>query len=296
MRQVRKPYRLPGLFRRLNDLPIFDPGRWPAREVIGRVVGCIVSVAFIARRVLQLPTSPGYIREVRWARPWFSTLPKFLVVPAVDLEAYYTAYGYSKDQIHLLWSLSVLLWIVVTGSFLAYLLAFLTRERAQSVAKGFMQTVFPLIVAALPYVIVMTDYTYRDWFPERSKTHLASLYAILAALLAGGMLNLIGLLGLRRGFTIMSEARVLIRSGIYRWVRHPIYTSHFMIYLCYTLLYFHVATVALYVAFVAGQALRARIEERKLAAAFPEYEGYRRTTGMFFPRLSWGGSEIRSQE
>jgi protein-S-isoprenylcysteine O-methyltransferase Ste14 len=286
------------LLRRLNDLPVFDVSRWPAREAIGRVVGCVTVAAFIARRILQLPNSPGYISEVRWTRPFFdkfSKLPQFLVVPAFDMEKAYTGLGYSRDQIHLLWGLMFLLWVIATGIFLGYLIAFLTRARAQSVAKGFMQTVFPVILAVLPYVTVMTSYTYRDWFPERTKMHMTGLYAILALLIAGGLLNLIGILGLRRGFTIMSEARVFIRSGIYRWIRHPLYASHFIMNICYTLLYFHVTTVALYIVFVAGQTLRARIEERKLTSAFPEYEEYRRSTGMFFPRLWGGGPEARSQ-
>ena len=33
--------------------------------------------------------------------------------------------------------------------------------------------------------------------------------------------------------------------------------------------------------------ISAKIEEGKLTAAFPEYERYRKTTGMFFPRV-WG--------
>jgi protein-S-isoprenylcysteine O-methyltransferase Ste14 len=37
--------------------------------------------------------------------------------------------------------------------------------------------------------------------------------------------------------------------------------------------------------FVAGQVFRARIEERKWAETVPEYEEYRRRTGMFFPRI-----------
>jgi protein-S-isoprenylcysteine O-methyltransferase Ste14 len=283
------------VLRRLNDLAIFDPGRWPAREAIGRTVGCLTVAAFLAWRILQLPASPGYISEVRWAEPWFAMLPKFLAAPAADLEGWYGSFGYSRDQIRLLWGLMFLLWFIITGVLVGYLIAFLTRARAQSVARGFMQTVFPLILAALPYGIVLTGYTYRDWFPERSRLHMTGLYAILGLLIAGNLLNLIGLLSLRRGFTIMSEARVFIRSGIYRWIRHPLYASHFVIYLSSTLLYCHVVTVASYVAFVAGQTLRARIEERKLTAAFPEYEEYRRTTGMFFPRLWGGGSEIRSQ-
>jgi protein-S-isoprenylcysteine O-methyltransferase Ste14 len=114
---------------------------------------------------------------------------------------------------------------------------------------------------------------------------MKGLYAITAVILAGQVLQLVALLKLRRGFTIMSEARVLIRSGIYRWIRHPIYAAHFLVNFCYTLLYFSPVNVVLYVVFVAGQTLRARIEEQKLAAAFPEYEEYRKSTGMFLPRI-----------
>jgi len=281
------------MLRRLNDLAIFDADRWPAREVVARILGCLMALAFITRRILQLPSSPGYIEEVAWARPWFDqlsrTLPEFLVAKPVDLEVY-RAYLYTRDEIRLFWGLQALLWLIITGSFLAYLLAYLTRKPAQSVAKGFMQTVFPLAIAFLPFAIVMTDFTYRKWFPPDSKMHMKGLYAITAVIIVGQVLQLIALLRLRRSFTIMSEARVLIRSGIYRWVRHPIYAAHFLTIFCYTLLYFGAVNVALYIAFVTGQTVRAWIEERKLAAAFPEYEEYRRTTGMFFPKFCRRGS------
>src|SRR5205085_12524408 len=101
---------------------------------------------------------------------------------------------------------------------------------------------------------------------------------------------IIGLAALRRSFSIMAEARVLVRSGPYRWVRHPMYLAHFIIFLCVLLQRFAPVTLGLYVVFVAGQIVRARIEEEKLATVFPNYEEYRRTTGMFFPRLFKGAS------
>jgi len=277
------------MWRRLNDLAIFDAARWPAREVVGRIFGGLMGLAFITRRFLQLPNSPGYIEDVAWARPWFDQLshrlPEFLAAKPVDLEIYRIYYHYTREEILLLWGMQALLWLVITGGFVAYLLAYLTRKPAQSVARGFMQTVFPLAIAFLPLVIVMTEFTYGEWFPPSSKFHLKGLYGVTMVILFGQFLQLIALLQLRRSFTIMSEARVLIRSGIYRWIRHPIYAVHFLVNFCYTLLYFHAGTVALYLVFVAGQTIRARIEERKLSAAFPEYEEYRKTTGMFFPRL-----------
>ena len=278
------------MLKRLNDLAVFDAARWPAREVVGRILGGLLALGFIASRILKLPNSVGYIPEVRWAEPWFEKferLPDWLAPPAYYLWENYKEFGYSREQVTLLWSLTFALWMLITGSFLAYIIAYMTRARAQSVAKGFTETFFPMLVACLPFLTTLTPYTYRQWFPEKSEAHMTGLIAILSALIVGGVLQLVALLGLRRGFTIMSEARVFIRTGLYRWVRHPVYASHFLIYFCYTLVYFHAVTVVMYVAFVAGQAIRARIEERKLSAAFPEYEEYRKTTGMFFPRL-WG--------
>ena len=278
---------------------MFDAARWPAREVVGRILGGLIMVAFVVGRILRIPNSVGLLSDVRWPEALYgavSTLPKWLVPPARDLDAYYARYGYSHDQVTVLWSLSLALWVLITGSYLAYLVAYLTRARAQSVARGFVETVFPVLVAVLPFLTLLTEPTYQEWFPAQTETHMTGMYVILSLLIAGGAIQLTALLALRRGFTIMSEARVLIRSGIYRWIRHPVYASHFVMYLCYTLFYFHVVTVFLYVVFVAGQTVRARIEERKLAAAFPEYEEYRRTTGMFFPKLGGGGPKKHRDE
>jgi protein-S-isoprenylcysteine O-methyltransferase Ste14 len=287
------------LLRRLNDLPIFDPGRWPAREVVSRIIGSVAVSTFILRRILQLPSWPGYIAEVRWAQAWFaklSFLPKVMITAPFDLEADYAPLGFTHDQVRTLWILSFLVWLAETGILLGYLLALLTRERAQSVAKGFMQTLFPLLLAGLPFAVVMTNYTFHQWFQQRPRQLMVGLYAVNAILFAGAALNATGVLTLRRGYTIMSEARVFIRRGIYRWIRHPMYASHFVIYLGYTLLHFHAATVVLYFAFVAGQTLRARIEEGKMTAVFPEYAEYKRTTGMFFPRIIGVETRITNHE
>jgi protein-S-isoprenylcysteine O-methyltransferase Ste14 len=280
------------LLRRLNDLPIFDPSRWPAREALARICGILAVLVFLLRRILQMPAFPGFTGEVDWARSWFApfeSLPRTLVAWPFDLQAYYSGYGYSWGEIRALWITRLLIWTAETGILLSYILSFLTRKPVRSVARGFMETVFPLLLAVLPFAIVMTDYTYHEWLPEQSRSHMTGLFVINGVLIAAGTANVVGLLSLRPAFTIMTEARVFVRSGLYRLVRHPLYAAHFVIYFCYTLLHSHPATWALYVAFVAGQTLRARNEEKKMAAVFPEYEEYRRSTGMFFPKL-WGAT------
>jgi protein-S-isoprenylcysteine O-methyltransferase Ste14 len=44
-------------------------------------------------------------------------------------------------------------------------------------------------------------------------------------LLGGNALAVLVLVQLGRSFSIMAEARRLVTSGVYRWVRHPLYLA-----------------------------------------------------------------------
>ncbi|MEJ2041638.1 MAG: isoprenylcysteine carboxylmethyltransferase family protein, partial [Desulfosarcinaceae bacterium] len=85
--------------------------------------------------------------------------------------------------------------------------------------------------------------------------------------------------------TIMAEARELVTGGLFRYVRHPLYSGHFIMFLGSLLLRLHPYTLVLYVVFIIGQIHRAHIEERKLQQVFPEYQPYKSKTGMFFPHV-----------
>lgn len=73
---------------------------------------------------------------------------------------------------------------------------------------------------------------------------------------------------------------VLIRTGPYRWIRHPIYTAFLGVFLGSSLVsYRGLGLVGLAIACCA-YLRKIRIEERYLQSAFgPEYEAYRRRTG-----------------
>jgi protein-S-isoprenylcysteine O-methyltransferase Ste14 len=78
----------------------------------------------------------------------------------------------------------------------------------------------------------------------------------------------------------------LVRTGPYRWVRHPIYSGMILAMLGTALdrqqLRGLVAVVLLY----AGFTLKSRIEERAMAGLFgSEYDDYTRSTGVILPKL-----------
>ncbi|MFA4985023.1 MAG: isoprenylcysteine carboxylmethyltransferase family protein [Candidatus Brocadiia bacterium] len=263
------------LLRRLNDLPIFDPNRWPYREFIGRATGTIICVGFLVWRLLDFGRYTGCSFSTFWSdiqsRLGFTTLEP----------------GHIATQIPALNYLWFGVWALETGIYLAYIIAFLTRRPARSVARGFMEVVFPVIIAGLPFFITMGPALLQK-IGIPVQVHRGSDTQLLVGglmMIAGSAINLIGLLTLRRAFTLMAEARTLIGHGIFRYVRHPLYAGHFVVFLGSLLINLYWYTIIVYAVFVLGQYTRARIEERKLTAAFPEYTEYKAKTGMFFPKL-----------
>lgn len=77
----------------------------------------------------------------------------------------------------------------------------------------------------------------------------------------------------------------LIRTGPYRWVRHPIYSGMILALLGTALVRGQVrGFVAVVLAYV-GFRIKSKIEERAMIGTFgTEYEAYSRTTGAIIPR------------
>lgn len=257
---------------------VFDPGRWPARELLSRSVAVVIIMLFLGLRLYRFDLFPQHYADA---------LQFYGAFKAADGQPLYSA-----TQIALLWGVKLAVWLIESSIYIGYIAAYAGRAKAVRIAHGVMETAFPVLVAGLPVLIGCMPYTLPRWAPYGSAGHLYYYLAITALILLGGVINLIGLLTLRRAFTIMSEARQLIVHGIFRYVRHPIYTGHFIMFLGSALLRLHPATVALYLLFCMGQVIRAKIEEAKLLQAFPQYEDYRRRTGRFLPKYRRRGRSI----
>ncbi len=78
----------------------------------------------------------------------------------------------------------------------------------------------------------------------------------------------------------------LVRSGPYRWVRHPIYTGLILAVIGTAVERRQVRGVVAVVLVYIGFKMKSKIEERTMIATFgPAYEEYSRTTGAIVPRL-----------
>ena len=77
----------------------------------------------------------------------------------------------------------------------------------------------------------------------------------------------------------------LITSGLYRYIRHPIYTGVLLTAIGIVIWHGHVMTLVAYVLLVGLLTYKSLYEEDLLMAQYPEYGQYRLRTGRFLPKL-----------
>ncbi len=257
--------------KKLDRWFIFSPARWPHRELVSRATALLIIAIFLAMRIYKFHGFPGTHDAAQAFYGGFKTSVGNL---------------YSPAQIAALWGIKLTVWSIETLIYLGYVASYASRAKAVDIANGFMETAFPVAVAGTPVLISFLPYSLPSWAAYDAPHHAIYYLTIMVLIVSGSLLNLIGLLTLRRAFTIMTEARTLITRGIFSTIRHPLYTGHIIMFFGSMVLRLSWISVSMYLVFLVGQVMRARLEERKLSAAFPEYETYKATTGMFFPKVS----------
>jgi protein-S-isoprenylcysteine O-methyltransferase Ste14 len=84
----------------------------------------------------------------------------------------------------------------------------------------------------------------------------------------------------------LSEDHELIQSGVYSWLRHPIYASMLGMYLTTALAWsWWPKSIVGLILFIAGTEIRVVSEERLLMGRFPGYTEYRARTSAYIPLI-----------
>ena len=84
----------------------------------------------------------------------------------------------------------------------------------------------------------------------------------------------------------LKEGHRIVKTGLYRYVRHPLYSSRTLAYVGLFLLSQNFFFLILIVILLPLLYMQAKLEENLLIEVFgEEYKIYRKTTGMLFPLL-----------
>ena len=73
----------------------------------------------------------------------------------------------------------------------------------------------------------------------------------------------------------------IVKAGAYKYIRHPCYVGSIMVIAGLSLLYIPLAVTYLAFAFFLARA----VNEEHILSTNPDYREYRKTTGMFLPRI-----------
>ena len=92
--------------------------------------------------------------------------------------------------------------------------------------------------------------------------------------------------GMKAVFGTKRAEPLVIKDGVFKIVRHPIYTGALLFYLGSSIITMSIASAVFWILIIVFYILIARYEERILTKEFGEdYLSYKKEAGMLFPRL-----------
>jgi protein-S-isoprenylcysteine O-methyltransferase Ste14 len=147
--------------------------------------------------------------------------------------------------------------------------------------KGNLLVVGQFVLLGFLFLYPANKNFYGDLAVELDLLNLGLLFIALVVLITGA-LNLGPAL---TAHPIPNKKATLITKGLYRYIRHPIYTGLLIAGAAFVISGGLFPQIIFYLLLVVLLNYKARFEEGLLAERFPDYVEYRKTTGRFFPRL-----------
>jgi len=124
---------------------------------------------------------------------------------------------------------------------------------------------------------------------DNGTVRIAMIAAGIALMVVGAIVNIAGRFKLGNNWSDnikIYHRHSLVDTGVYAWVRHPLYASLIWMFCGSSLVYSNwLAFLANAFIFVPAMHYRAGQEEKMLGLEFPEYDNYKKRVGMFFPKL-----------
>jgi protein-S-isoprenylcysteine O-methyltransferase Ste14 len=157
------------------------------------------------------------------------------------------------------------LWAAETLLFIVVLIAFIVRTNPIDRSQGVKEIIIPWLGSALPFGLLKTHPTAFIMANENFLTVVFAWMSLATFFTTWGMWSL------RHSFSITVEARSLVTTGPYRWVRHPVYLGEMLAATSVVVWRWSFLNASILALFVFVQMLRAHWEEAKLERVFPDY-------------------------
>ena len=151
-----------------------------------------------------------------------------------------------------------------------------TRLKPNRTAGGWEPRISALIGSFLSFALVALPQA------ELGLTWRAAGVVLVAV---GTVLSILVLARLGRSFSIVPQARRLVTTGPYAYVRHPLYLCEQIAIIGVAVVHFSALAVLILIIQWLFQLRRMANEERLLRTIFPEYPAYASQTPRVFPRV-----------
>ena len=152
-------------------------------------------------------------------------------------------------------------------------LLIMTRSPAKAQAEGLLPRIAAFVGSYMPWTIAFFGKT------DQALPNLAST----ACVLIGMIMMLVTIRHLGRSFSLVPQARNVVQTGPYRWIKHPLYLAEEIVVLGVVLRNLTPLTAVLLVLHIGVQICRIYYEEDLLRRNCPEYSSYEATRWRLVP-------------
>ena len=141
------------------------------------------------------------------------------------------------------------------------------EKNLRSSASGFKELIYPFVPAALPFLFILNldlslPLQISKIFQPAPITAPQLIWPSIILITIGNSISSIALWTLRSNFSIATECRDLVKTGIYKYISHPMYFGQFITFLGVVLIRITAQKLALYVVFVALQWIRLKMKRK----------------------------------
>src|SRR6516165_187298 len=161
--------------------------------------------------------------------------------------------------------------------YLIFCLLISIRPRAKAQAYGFLPRLAAFVGTYMPWTMV--------FFAALTSSALLNLMSSVCVI-AGVALAIFTVLHLGKAFSLVPQARMLVRSGPYRWLRHPLYVCEEVAVFGTFLQFPSPITALIFATHIGIQVCRIIYEEKLLRETFVEYREYSASTWRLIPFVS----------